>query len=94
MTWNRDENRAFTKFELVDFQAGVKKESSSALCVNLSLGNCVLDDLRATLDEEGITELDEEEDDDEGSTRETSVDAPEETDKQMNKMRIRRYTIL
>ena len=92
LTWIRDEKRAFTRLELGDFQADVKKESSSALCVNLSLGNCLLDDLRASLDEEGITEEDEEdEEEEEGSTRETSVDAPEEPDKQLSKLRIRRY---
>ena len=64
------------------------------MSVNLLLGNCVLDDLRATLEEEEEDESKEEdeEEDEDGSTRETSVDALDVPEKQSSDQRIRRYT--
>ena len=64
------------------------------MSANLSLGNCVLDDLRATLEEEeegGEKGEEEEEEDEGGSTRETSVDALDVPEKQSSEQRIRRY---
>ena len=65
------------------------------MSANLSLGNCVLDDLRATLEEEEEGgekgEEEEEEEDEGGSTRETSVDALDVPEKQSSEQRIRRY---
>ena len=82
-------------FELENLQVSVKKESSGTVSANLSLENCVLDDLRATLEEkeEGEGEEGEGEEDD-GSTRETSVDAIQMPEKQLNEPRIRRYESL
>ena len=78
---------------LKNFQANFKKESSGTVAAKLSLENCVLDDLRVTLEEgpgEGEEE-EEEEEDEEGSTRESSVDAIHEPEKQSREIRIRRY---
>ena len=74
-------------------QAGVKRESSGATGVSLSLGDCVLDDLRTRLDEDKVLEdEDDEEDDDEGSTHESSVDAVAVPKKEPTDLMIRRYT--
>ena len=77
-------------FELENLQVSVKKESSGTVSANLSLENCVLDDLRATLEEKEEGEGEE----DDGSTRETSVDAIQMPEKQLNEPRIRRYESL
>lgn len=76
-------------------QAGVKRESSGATSVSLSLGDCVLDDLRTRLDEDRVLEDEEDEEDeedDEGSTHESSVDAVAVPKKEPTDLMIRRYT--
>lgn len=79
---------------LENFQAGIKKESSGIVSANLSLQDCILDDLRATLDEEESREGEEEVGDGDGSTRETSVDIIDVPEKQCSEQRIRRYVYL
>ena len=76
----------------------MKKESSGATSVTLSLDNCMLDDLRTRMDEDRDPgkeeeEEEEEEEDDEGSTRESSVDMVPVLKKDTPEMRIRRYVI-
>ena len=77
---------------LEDLLAGVKRESSGAMSVNLSLGNCHLDDLRSSLEKDGGSDEEkEEEEDEEGSTRESSVDVVAVPEKEPTELRIRRY---
>lgn len=76
---------------LKNFQAGFKKESSGVLSANLTMENCILDDLRAVLEEEVSREDEEDEYDDDGSTRESSVDTVDVPKKQCSEQRIRRY---
>ena len=71
----------------------MKRESCGSTSVRLSLNNCVLDDLRTTLEREEEGE-EGEEDDDEGSTRESSVDAVLELAEESAQPRIRRYTLI
>ena len=89
-TWTREGRREFAEVLLEDLQAEVKRESCGSTSVKLSLGNCVLDDLRTGLEE--AEEEKEEDVEEEGSTRESSVDAVLELEKQPHEPRIRRYT--
>ena len=86
----REGRREFAEVLLEDLQAEVKRESCGSTSVKLSLGNCVLDDLRTGLEE--AEEEKEEDVEEEGSTRESSVDAVLELEKQPHEPRIRRYT--
>lgn len=61
------------------------------MSAKLTVEDCILDDLR-TLPEEGVGKEGEEYDDD-GSTRESSVDTIDIPEKQCNKQRIRRYLL-
>ena len=86
-TWSRESEKEFTELVLKNLQAGAKKENTGALSASLSLEDCIMDDLRTTQEQ---TEGEGEEEDADGSTRETSVDAIDAPEKVCNEQRIRR----